>query len=181
MPTDETVEQFADRGLSSEPTYITAMDERAPSSVLASEDTHGRWRVMDYVGPHLSGKALVAGVETEAPPISLPLEARGWHAISIGVWRLKDWYLGMDGAPRILAKLTGEDTYHSLRLPTRRPPTDLVDGWHMWTGEEELSESFWRIAELDGQHLELAQPSCCLLYTSPSPRDAALSRLPSSG
>ena len=158
MPTD-TVDLYADRWLSAKPTYITSMDRSTPSSSLADDDTHRRWRVMDYRGPHLSGKALVAGVETEAPPITLPLEVRGWHAISIGVWRLKDWYLGSDGAPRILAKLTGEDTYHSLRLLTRHPPTDVVGGWHMWTGEEELSECFWRIAELDGQNLELAQPS----------------------
>ncbi len=158
MPTD-IVDLYADRWLSSEPTYLTSMDRSTPSSLLADDDTHRHWRVMDYRGPDLSGKALVAGVETEAPPITLPLDVRGWHAISIGVWRLKDWYLAGDGAPHLLAKLTGEDTYASLRLPTRPEPSDLVGDWHMWTGEEELSECFWRIAELDGQNLEIAQPS----------------------
>lgn len=159
MPTESIVDRFADRWLSSEPTYLTSMDQCSPSSALSPDAAHCRWRVMDYRGPHLSGKALVAGVETEAPPITLSIEARGWHAISIGVWRLKDWYLAGDGTPQLLAKLTGEDTYSSLRLPTRPEPSDLVGDWHMWTGEEELSECFWRIAELDGQDLELAQPS----------------------
>ncbi|HAA76861.1 TPA: hypothetical protein DCE37_17265 [Candidatus Latescibacteria bacterium] len=155
----EAVDLFADRWLSSRPTYHTAMDQCIPDSSLAPDDRHRRWRVMEYRGQHLSGKALVAGVETEAPPIALPLDAHGWYAISIGCWRLKDWYLAGDGKPQLLVRMAGDDTYTSLQLPTRPQPTDPVSGWHHWTGEEELSECFWQIVELHGEDLEFAQPT----------------------
>ena len=49
------------------------------------------------------------------------------------------------------------------------------------TGDKDLS-----LSDFDGTHLVLYfypkdnTPGCCLLYTSPSPRDATLSRMPSS-
>ena len=54
-----------------------------------------------YRSAPLSGTAIVAGQETEAPPVRLAVNAHGWHAISIGAWRLKPWYFGLhdDGGP----------------------------------------------------------------------------------
>ena len=150
---------YADTWLSTQPTYLTAMDQCQPSSAISSEARHRRWRVMPYRGEHLSGHLLVAGAETEAPPITIPLNARGWHAVSIGAWRLKDWYLASDGSPQLLARLSGQDTFASLRLPTRPEPKDPVNDWHMWTGEEELSECFWTIADLSDRELEIGQPT----------------------
>ena len=52
--------------------------------------------------------------------------------------------------------------------------------------ESEVKEKADEIVVKDGviqqlqQQLEHAQVGCCLLYTSPSPRDATLSRMPSS-
>ena len=150
---------YADRWLTSQPTYLTDMDKCLPESALASDARHRRWRVMRYRGEHLSGQLLVAGAETEAPEVTIPLNVRGWHAISIGAWRLKDWYLGTDGTPKLLARLSGAETFTTLRLPTRPEPRNPVGDWHMWTGEEELSECFWKVADLSGHHLEIAQPS----------------------
>lgn len=154
-----TSDLYADTWLSSTPTYISEMDASQSASAISNEARHRRWRVMPYHGRHLSGKLLVAGAETEAPDITVPLNVRGWHAVSIGAWRLKDWYLGTDGPPRLLAKLSGDDTYSDVRLPTRPAPEDPVGDWHMWTGEEELSECFWTIADLTDRHLEIGQPS----------------------
>ena len=36
------------------------------------------------------------------------------------------------------------------------------------------------LLDLDGEVVERADPHICLLYTSPSPRDRVLSRMPSS-
>ena len=46
------------------------------------------------------------------------------------------------------------DVSHGMRLPTRPPPSDLVAGWHNWTGSEELSECFWKIVNLTDRDLE---------------------------
>jgi hypothetical protein len=78
--------------------------------------------------------------------------------VSIGAWRWKDWYLH-DIPAQLLVRLSGEETFSILRLPTRPPPADLVAGWHNWTGGEELSECFWKIVDLTDRDLELGQPS----------------------
>jgi hypothetical protein len=152
------IDHYADHWLSSAPVYLTDMDRCLPASSLASAAGHRKWRVFDYSSDKLAGKLIVAGGETEAPPVRLPLGVRGWHAVSIGAWRLKDWYL--DGmSPQLLVRLSGEDTFSILRLPTRPAPADPVGGWHDWTGGEELSECFWKIVDLSDRDLELGQPS----------------------
>ena len=66
---------------------------------------------------------------------------------------------------------------------------EIPDGWteeafiHWLQGDcpEEWTETQW--SELRNQHSALltdSEPTTCLLYTSPSPRDATLSRMPSS-
>ena len=154
--TTDTADFHTDRWLANDPVYLTAMDRCTPASALSTDAAHRRWRLLEYQSDRLAGNAIVAGSETEAPAVRLSLGARGWHAISIGAWRWKDWYV--DGPPQLLARLSGEDTFSILRLPTRPQPADPVAGWHDWTGGEELSECFWRIADLSGRDLELGQP-----------------------
>ena len=150
---------FADRWLRGRPTYVSGMDRCTPQSALAADAAHGRWRVLPYRSELVSGTAIVAGQETQAPSVRLAIPARGWHAISIGVWRLKNWYLGEGGPPQLLVRLAGEPVFSILQLPTRSPPQDPVADWQQWTGGEELSECFWRITELGGGEIEFGQPS----------------------
>jgi hypothetical protein len=146
----------SDRWLTNRPTYLTSMDRCTPASALASDAAHHKWRVIPYESERLKGTLILAGNETEAPTVRLPLGVRGWHAVSIGAWRLKDWY--QEGGPsELLVRLSGEPTFSILRLPTRPPPADPVDGWHDWTGGEELSECFWQIVEMSGRDLEFGQ------------------------
>lgn len=153
------IDCYADRWLANKPVYLTRMDRCTPASALSLDASYRKWRVFEYKGDQLSGTVLVAGAETEAPTVKLPLDVRGWHAISIGAWRLKDWYLAGDGPAQLLVRLTGEQTFSILHLPTRPAPSDPVGDWHWWTGEEELSECFWKIADLSGRDLEIGQPS----------------------
>jgi len=153
------MDHYADHWLSNKPIYLTDMDRCVPGSSLAPDAAHRKWRVFDYQSDPLSGRLIIAGGETEAPPVRFPLGVlRGWHAVSIGAWRLKDWYLH-DMPPQLLVRLSGEETFSILRLPTRPAPSDLVNGWHDWTGGEELSECFWKIVDLSNRDLELGQPS----------------------
>ena len=156
--TPKSIDHYTDRWLSGDPVYLTEMDRCLPATSLARDADHGKWRVLEYHSDQLSGKLIVAGGETEAPPVRLPLGVRGWHAVSIGAWRLKDWNLhGMSA--QLLVRLSGEETFSIVRLPTKPPPTEPVAGWHNWIGGEELSECFWKIVDLSDRDLELGQPS----------------------
>lgn len=158
----EPIDLYADRWLRSEPTYLTAMDRCRPQSALASDAAFRRWRVLPYHSDRLSGTAIVAGQETEAPPVRLSVPARGWHAVSIGVWRLKPWYFdlrGEGGPAQLLVRFAGDPVFSILHLPTQPLPQDPVADWSGHTGGEELSECFWQITDLTGADLELAQPS----------------------
>ena len=118
------------------------------------------WRLLPYRSAPLSGTAIVAGQETEAPPVRLAVNARGWHAVSIGAWRLKCWYFGLHddaGAAQLLVRFAGDPTFSILHLPTQPFPRDPIADWHKHTGGEELSECFWQVAELNGADLEFAQ------------------------
>ena len=152
------VDRYADRWLSQPPVYLADMTRCRPTDALSDQAARGRWRVIDYRCDELAGNAIVAGDSTEAPPVRLPLSATGWHAVTIGAWRLKDWYLYGESS-ELLVRLSGEDTFHILHLPVRPRPTDPIAGWHDHTGGEEISECFWRIADLSGRDLELAQVS----------------------
>ena len=155
-----SVDLYGDRWLSGSPTYLSAMERCTPASALSADSAHGRWRLLPYRSAPLSGTAIVAGQETEAPPVRLAVNARGWHAVSIGAWRLKCWYFGLhdDGGPaQLLVRFAGDPTFSILHLPTQPGPRDPIADWHKHTGGEELSECFWQVAELNGADLEFGQ------------------------
>ena len=157
----DTIDLFADRWLDATPTYLTAMERCTPAAALAPDARRGRWRVLPYRGRHLAGTAIVAGQETCAPPVRFALPARGRHAVSIGVWRLKSWYFGLyddAGPPQLLVRFRGDPVFSILHLPTQPCARDPIADWSAHTGGEELSECFWQIAHLDGADLEFAQP-----------------------
>lgn len=53
-----------------------------PAAALSREPRPGCWRVVEYAtAVGIEGAMLFAAPEDEAPPITLPLEARGPHAI----------------------------------------------------------------------------------------------------
>jgi len=158
MTEKANIDRYADRWLTNRARYLTGMDRCKPASALASGATHRKWRVMPYESEQLSGSLIVAGNETEAPPVRFPPGVRGWHAVSIGAWRLKDWYLH-GGQSELLIRLDGDPTFSILGLPTRPPPPDPVEGWHDWTGGEELSECYWRTLDLTDRELEFGQAS----------------------
>jgi hypothetical protein len=66
---------------------ISDLSCAAPSSALSLHSKPGHWRMIDYeTQAGLKGRLLHAGLETNAPPVSIPLNVHGWYAISIGFW-----------------------------------------------------------------------------------------------
>ena len=149
-------ENLADRGFAAEPIYMSDMDRCRPGSALSPDAMRGRWRMLDYETDTLSGVMLMAGSETDAPEITYALRVSGWHAISIGTWMMKQWYLS-GGSLELRVKLSGEQTFSAMVLPVVPPPTKPLVEWDRWTGGEELQESFWKVADLTGQELVLGQ------------------------
>ena len=84
-----------------------------------------------------------------------------------------DWE-HIDGDPEIVANMTDEGKKNF-----------QPDLYYYWDGDFCSEDYYWRDAFPDVDCMcevcfDIANFSNCLLYTSPSPRDATLSRMPSS-
>ena len=151
------MDRMADGWLEGEAVYLTDMDRCLPGEAVSPEPKRGRWRTVGYESDELSGTMLVAWQETAAPDVVYPLEVSGLHAITIGAWKLKEWYKGGAGGVQVKARLTGDDSFSVLTMPTISEPEDPIGGWDDWTGGEWLGEVFWKVADLTGQQLTVGQ------------------------
>ena len=138
---------IADHGFSQPPVYLTDLDRCTPASVLSPEPRRHAWRMLPYSTAAFSGVMLLAGPETAAPPIVYPLNATGWHAVSIGVHPF--WSEPEGRQLEVQLKLTGPGPFTILSWP--RVPF----GGHA----EVLHEHYWGVADLTGHDLVIAQPT----------------------
>ena len=136
-------ELYSDSWLSGEPIYLADMDRCLPSDALASFPVPGRWRMLEYATDDFSGVMLLGGPETAAPEITYPLDASGWHAVSIGV------FPHYDEDSEVLVRLSGEDTFSML----------MRSGEEMAIHELTVYPMFWRIVDLTDQDLVFGQMS----------------------
>ena len=75
------------------------------------------------------------------------------------------------GRSNITFKIFDDSNSYVLRRP---PFGDKLESAH------NMLREFRIISELSENNIKVPKPILCLLYTSPSPRDATLSRMPSS-
>jgi hypothetical protein len=72
---------------SSQSVVITDMGRCAPASALGPHLKKGCWKVIPYeTRSGLKGSMAWAGPEADAPELTLPLNARGWHALFVGLF-----------------------------------------------------------------------------------------------
>ncbi len=136
-------EAIADRALAAEPLYLTDLSRCRPAHALSPTPKRRHWRTVSYTADGLSGVMLMAGPETAAPEIHLPLDADGWHAVSIGV--LPGRAVDEGGGLELEVRLSDEPVPTLLKLPhDRETPESLV-------------EMFWKTADLTGRTLVLSQ------------------------
>ena len=139
------------------PIYLTDLDRCEPASALADVPALRHWRKLAYTTDELDGTMLLAGPQTAAPTITYPLEASGWHAISIGLVRC---HAGghHTRSSELQVRLTGDRVATVLVLPS------LADHQsdEPMPAHGEVAELFWKHGELDGQQLELGQPAARL-------------------
>ena len=123
--------------------YLTDLERARPASALSRRGRPRCWRLLDYEAGRLRGTLLLAGQNTRAREVRLPLRKRGWFAIYLGVTSLTS-----EG--RLLVRLSGEDTFS--RIHAQRHPVK--------SGEDlspRIQERFWQCARVDGKDLVLRQ------------------------
>ena len=136
-------EGIADHALAAEPIYLTDLSRCQPADALSSKPRRKHWRTLSYTTDGLEGVMLLAGPETAAPEIHLPLDVDGWHAVSIGVMPAHTVEEG--GGLELELRLSDEAVPTLMKLPPdRRSPEALV-------------EMYWKTADLTGRTLVLGQ------------------------
>ena len=89
-------------------TILTDLGRCEPNSAIAERNARGCWRAVTYDLGDVQGTMLIAGPETEAAPVTLPLDVEGWHAVHLGLWP----QYGIGEKPhRILAKLSDDPSF----------------------------------------------------------------------
>ena len=125
-------------GSESDPVYLADLSICEPASALTRKPRRHRWRLLDYETETLKGTMLVAGQNTQAPEIALPLNTSGWHAVWIGV-------RAVYGPTRLQVRLTSDSTFSMITHAERREDRNRI------------VDLFWKSADLTGQKLVLRQ------------------------
>jgi hypothetical protein len=126
-----------------------------PASALGTAFGRGRWRLLPYRAEGITGHMLGAGQESAAPAVAYPLECRGRHAISIGIF---NGFWRPYREQRVDVRLESERDWTTLTLS---PPSGLP--WGIPIDDDEsgprITEVPWRTADLSGERIHIRQPS----------------------
>jgi hypothetical protein len=104
---------FTPEALAAGARYIADLGIARPQEAVSETNQPGKWRLLAYQTEQLRGKMLFAPSFVNAPDITLPLEASGWHAVYLGVWNPEFAY---DGEPVVKARLTGDRAFRQLHV-----------------------------------------------------------------
>ncbi len=114
------------------------------SALVTGPREKGKWKVIPFATADLAGSALSCYAITAPAPVRLPLAARGWHAVYVGLATTSGGFnIGGNG---MKARLTGEPVFKRMAcnlslLPDRRGV---------------IQENFLTVADLNGQAIEIA-------------------------
>ncbi len=142
---------IGDRGFAGEPVYLSDLDRCEPGAALSDRPVWRRWRKVGYETPNFEGVMLIAGPETAAPEVTYPLNADGWHAITIGVYgdQVED--------TQVLVRLSEESTSSALILRSLGYEQGEEEGKMKEVADPGIHEMFWKVADLTGQRISFAQ------------------------
>ena len=137
----ETTGDLIGDGWLSEPAiYRTDLDACRPAAALYPGSRARHWRLLSYELEGLAGTMLRADEETDAPELTYPLRASGYHAVSLGLMAESSEDIV------VLTRLNGDASSTVLTCPM----TDRA-------GRHRIRELFWKIADLSGQDLVIGQ------------------------
>ena len=72
--------------------YITQMDACQPQNALSDRMEQGKWQLITYETEDLKGVMVGALSIINAPNLTIPLDAVGWHKVYIGYWNPSHLY-----------------------------------------------------------------------------------------
>ena len=133
------------RSRASEAVVLTDFSKAQPASALvAGKREKGKWKMIPFATGDAQGTALSIYSATNPPVVRLPLAARGWHAVYIGLATTSGGF--NIGGTGIKAKLSDE-------LVFKRMANNLA---LLENRRAVIQECFLTVAELKGQSIEIA-------------------------
>ena len=129
-----------------EPIYVTDLGRCEPQIALSTERRKYHWQVVPFETEQFCGNMLIAGPETEAPAVTLPLNVSGWHRIYLGLW--SNWTTDL-----ARVRLTGDRSF--VKVNREAAGGTFADNYS-------LDERYWKTADLTGQGLVFGQQSAGL-------------------
>lgn len=124
---------------------LTDFGHAAPATGLTKGlREKGKWKVLPFATAELQGWALSTYSSTAAPIVRLPLAARGWHAIYLGLATVSGGF--KETRNGLKAKLSDEPVF-------QRMANNLA---HLPDRRDVIQEQFLSVTLLDGQALEIA-------------------------
>lgn len=135
--------------------WISDMTRCRPADAVSADGRHGTWIAVDYEIERGAGVMLYGTPGREPPPIRLPLNVNGWHAIFVGVH-----YGAGPGfvAERTLQlKLSSDAAFARIMHEGIRPEKD-GNYPEKVIRIDHISEAFWKAADLTGQDIIVAAP-----------------------
>ena len=120
--------------------YITQMDACQPRGALSDRMEQGKWQLITYETEQLKGVMVGALSIINAPNLTIPLDAAGWHKVYIGYWNPSHLY---NDDPIIKIKLSDQPAFHIFHEDVS---ADRQDSTY-------LREAFFDYADLTNQNL----------------------------
>ena len=124
--------------------YITQMDACQPRGALSGRMEQRKWQLITYETEQLKGVMVGALSIINAPNLTIPLDAAGWHKVYIGYWNPSHLY---DDDPIIKVKLSDQPAF---RIFHEDVSADRQDSTF-------LREAFFDYADLTGQDLVIGK------------------------
>jgi len=121
--------------------YLSDFSRCLPASALSRKPKRRHWRLLDYETEQFRGVMLVAGQNTAAPEVTLPISQKGWHAIHFGLRS----YGGGEDQTRLLVRLKSGSTFSMI---SHQP--DLAE-------RNRIDDCFWKMADLTGEEIVMRQ------------------------
>ncbi|MDZ4287500.1 MAG: hypothetical protein U0984_06060 [Prosthecobacter sp.] len=125
---------------------LSDLSKAEPAAALTKgQREKGKWKTIPFATAGMKGWALSAYAFTGAPTIRVPLAARGWHAVYLGVSTVSTGF--KEAKNGVKAKLSTEPYFKRMANNLALLPNRV----------DVIQEQFINVANLDGQTLEIAQ------------------------
>ncbi len=116
-----------------------------PAGLTSEQADWDKWLAIPWTSSGGSGRLLWSYWEAKPPRLAIPLDVKGWYAVSLGFW-CPGWVSNKGEEQGILAgRLTGEEGWETFRFHGAVPSSHSRD----------FEEQFWRLADLTGRNLEI--------------------------